>query len=166
MDDDVVVDALLQFLQERSSVLALVAAFSLVSFVGTLLVVPVLLARMRADYFVGEEPPPGRFAGRHPLIGGSVRVVKNVLGALLLAVGLAMLVLPGQGILTILIGVALVDFPRKRKLERWLVCQKGVRRTIDWIRRRSKKPPLILEGDEDDPPESDGESTTPEASPR
>jgi hypothetical protein len=56
--------------------------------------------------------------------------------------GLAMLVLPGQGILTILIGVMLLDFPGKRRWELWLIRRRGVRHSIDWIRQRAARPPL------------------------
>jgi len=71
-------------------------------------------------------------------------VVKNVVGWLLVGAGVAMLVLPGQGILTLLVGLTLVNFPGKRDLELWLVRRVPVRRALDWIRRRAGRPPLQL----------------------
>ncbi len=47
-----------------------------------------------------------------------------------------MLVTPGQGLLTLLIGLLLLNFPGKYRLERWLVRRPGVLRTLNWVRRR------------------------------
>lgn len=44
--------------------------------------------------------------------------LRNVLGAILLVAGIAMLVLPGQGVPTILISLGLMNFPGKYRLER------------------------------------------------
>jgi len=71
-------------------------------------------------------------------------VLKNVLGFVFIAAGIVMLFLPGQGILTILIGLTLVSFPRKRALEISLIRRPSVLRAVNWIRRRSGKEPIIL----------------------
>jgi hypothetical protein len=55
-----------------------------------------------------------------------------------------MLLLPGQGILTILIGLMLLDFPGKRRLERRLVQQPSVWRAINWMRAKAHQPALEL----------------------
>jgi hypothetical protein len=55
-----------------------------------------------------------------------------------------MLVLPGQGILTILIGISLLEFPGKRRLELAIVKRSSIRRAIDRIRQRSGTEPLNL----------------------
>jgi len=51
---------------------------------------------------------------------------------------------PGQGILTILIGLSLLDFPGKRNLELKLIRLRTVRKAINWIRARAQQPPLEL----------------------
>jgi len=38
--------------------------------------------------------------------------------------------------------VSLVAAPRKYRLERWLVSRRNVHAAINWMRRRSTKPPL------------------------
>jgi hypothetical protein len=81
----------------------------------------------------------------HPVLRGLLYGAKNVLGVIFLIAGLAMLALPGQGILTIVIGLALLDFPGKFALERWLVTRKAVLNSINWMRRKRGRPPLILE---------------------
>jgi hypothetical protein len=69
-------------------------------------------------------------------------VVKNVIGAVLLVAGLVMLVVPGQGLLTIAVGLMLVDFPGKFRLERWLATRRPVWKAINWLRARAGREAL------------------------
>ena len=124
--------------------LLVLAALSVVMFFGSLAAIPVLLARMPADYFVRSESPFTSWRRRHPLAGGALLVARNLLGAALLLAGLAMMVLPGQGIITILVALSLLNFPGKRKLELRIIRQRQVRGAIDWIRRRAGRPPLVV----------------------
>ena len=52
-----------------------------------------------------------------------------------------MLVTPGQGVLTIVVGMLLFDFPGKFRLERWLVTRPTVWRSINWLRERAGREP-------------------------
>ena len=69
-------------------------------------------------------------------------VGKNLLGSVLMVAGVAMLVLPGQGVLTILVGFLLVDFPGKYPLERWLVSRRAIGAPLNWLRSRAGRAPL------------------------
>ena len=118
--------------------------FSIVSFIGTLLLVPVLVTRIPEDYFAEKkrhrwEP----WAHEHPLIRWSLLIAKNSLGYIIIILGIAMLVLPGQGILTILIGIMFINFPGKYRLERWVVMRAPVLNTINKLRKRAGRAPLI-----------------------
>ncbi len=117
---------------------------------GTLLLaallMPVVVARMPADYFLRKEPPPGSWRGRHAAIRWSLRISKNVLGAVLVLVGIPLVPLPGQGFVTILAGLALLEFPGKRRLELAAVRVPGVLTAVNWMRQRAGKPPLIVGG--------------------
>jgi len=55
-----------------------------------------------------------------------------------------MLVLPGQGLLTILLGVTLVNFPGKYALERRIVSRPSVANTLNRIREAVGRNPLEL----------------------
>lgn len=121
-----------------------IAGLSLFLFIGTLLVVPYLIIRIPEDYFSHASRDVADFSRHHPALRGLILVCKNLLGILLVLLGIAMLVLPGQGILTILMGLVLVDFPHKYEVERWLVSRKRVFRAINWIRNRAGKPSLDL----------------------
>jgi len=116
-----------------------------VTFLGTLIVVPLLLIGMPADYFLNNpQDQEESWAGQHPALRLTARLFKNVLGSILLVMGIGMLVLPGQGILTILVGIALLDLPGKRKFEVGLLRKKNVHRAVDWLRKKGNRAPLEL----------------------
>lgn len=117
---------------------------SVVMFVGGLLLAPWLVIRMPSDYFLRRTPRAGTWRARHPLVRALLHVLKNALGIGLTLAGIAMLVLPGQGILTILVGVSLLEFPGKRRLELALVRRPAIHKALDWIRAKGKRPPLQL----------------------
>jgi Putative transmembrane protein (PGPGW) len=104
-----------------------VGAGSALMFVGTLLALPYVVARAPRDFFTRAEAAPGPLA---------MRVVRNLLAALLVVAGLAMLVLPGQGLLTILFGVALADVPGKRALVKRIAQREGLWRALNALRRK------------------------------
>ena len=117
--------------------------------VASVVMLPVILVRLPADYFVREEPSPASWRQRHPIMRWMLRVLKNLCGVLLFVAGVVMLVTPGQGILTILIGVGLIDLPGKRRLELWLVRRPLVLGTINWLRQKSRQPPVQLPLEDD-----------------
>ncbi len=137
-------NALTHWIGSHETLLWWLGAASVLTFVGSLIAIPWLVARIPADYFTHEGRPSLPFFGRHPLVRVTALVAKNVLGMAFLAAGLAMLVLPGQGILTILIGVSLLNFPGKRGLELSVIRQPTVHQSLNWIRQRAGSPPLKL----------------------
>jgi len=125
----------------------LVASF--ITFITTLIAVPVILARLPEDYFSLPDRHRMPWSDRHPVLRIPLLLVKNMLGIIFVLAGLLMLALPGQGFLTIIIGLALMDFPGKYHAERWIVSRHSVLRLINWIRRKAAKPPLIVKFDGD-----------------
>ncbi|MBN2887609.1 MAG: hypothetical protein JXM75_12975 [Chromatiaceae bacterium] len=119
------------------------ALFSLASFLGSLLFLPWLAARIPTDYF-DERRRRTAVSRRHPLIHVLLIAAKNLLGWLLILAGLLMLVLPGQGMLTLLMGILLIDFPGKYRLERCLVANPHLFRGLNWLRARRGAPALHL----------------------
>ena len=114
-------------------------------FVLTLLAVPVLVVRIPSDYFADSDRSGSSYSPRFPWVRWIWLIIKNVLGVGFLFLGALMLVLPGQGILTILIGIMLLDFPGKFRLQRWVVSRKGVLDSINWIRKKRGREPLVLD---------------------
>lgn len=119
-------------------------AFSLIMFIGTLIAIPILVARIPADYFTRSDRAGGREQTKHPVLRLLGRLFKNVLGFVFIVAGLVMLVLPGQGIITILVGITLMEFPGKRAVERRIVAQPTVLRMINWMRARAQQSELIM----------------------
>jgi predicted RND superfamily exporter protein len=118
---------------------------SVVIFFGSLLLMPAIVIRIPVDYFDHEKRPASRLAHRHPALRLSVKIAKNVLGVTLMLAGLAMLALPGQGLLTVLVGFMLTDIPGKYQAEKWML-RRGLKRPINWLRRRHGKEPLKIDG--------------------
>ncbi len=118
---------------------------SIAMFVASLIAIPWLIIRMPEDYFQGRKRHLSKTRNYHPVIYLAIRIVKNLVGAVFLVMGIAMLVLPGQGILTILIGLSMMDFPGKYRLERFIVSRKPVRKAIQWIRKKAHKAPLLFD---------------------
>ncbi len=127
------------------SVLVAVLLF-LVTFAVSLAIVSFIMVRIPADYFK-EDHPRELLPDKHPALRLLAVVVKNLLGIVLVALGIVMSVpgVPGQGILTILLGIMLLDFPGKRKLEYKLVSRPQVLNAINKLRHRFGKPPLVLD---------------------
>lgn len=88
------------------------------------------------DYFTAEPPDRARWTVR--------RIGRNVAGVVLILVGAVLSVpgVPGQGLLTMLVGVFLVDFPRRQRLERSLARRSGVLLALNRLRARFGRPPL------------------------
>ena len=69
---------------------------------------------------------------------------KNLLGLFLLGAGIVMLLTPGQGLLTILFSLFVLNFPGKRRLELALIRRPALYRAVNALRRLRGKPPLQL----------------------
>lgn len=118
--------------------------FSAVTFVGTLVVIPLLVIRIPANYFMYEAH--WRLLRQQPRATLRLLILlgKNLLGIVFVVAGLVMLLLPGQGVITILIGLMLMNFPGKHTLERSIVRQPAVLRALNWIRAKADQPPLVV----------------------
>ena len=127
----------------RAFVTANAEWFLLGSFAGLvigLLVTPILVTRIPPDYFSHRR----RHTIEHsfPVLNLLLLATTNVVGATLAIVGLALLFLPGQGLLTLLLGLMIMNYPGKFTLERWLVQRPHVLPALNWLRARRGHPPL------------------------
>jgi hypothetical protein len=118
------------------------AATSLLIFIASPVMVGWFAVRLPKDYFTAPRRKPLAVLECHSLLRPVIVVAKNLFGAMLVAAGLLMLVVPGQGMLTIVVGLLLLDFPGKFRLERWLVSRPTVWRSINWLRRRAGREPF------------------------
>lgn len=120
------------------------AVISVAMFLLSIVAIRFIVLRIPADYFMRSKPT---FNGsRHPLLSGLLYVVRNLAGFVLLVVGLIMSIpgVMGQGVLTILIALSLMDFPGKRALELKIIRQRIILNTINSVRAKAGKPALEL----------------------
>ena len=117
--------------------------FGVASAVVSLAAVGYVLARLPADYFVN---PAARLPiDRHPVLKALLVVARNLLGYFLTALGVVLSLpgVPGQGLLTILMGVMLIDVPGKVRFETWLVTRRPVLAGVNAVRAKFGRPPLL-----------------------
>lgn len=118
----------------------------LATFLANLALVSLILVKIPADYF--QHSPRSKFLENQ---SAAVRVLaiigKNLLGVVLVVLGILLSLpgVPGQGVLTILLGIMLLDFPGRRRFERWIVSSPKVFNGVNKLRRRFDKLPLVLD---------------------
>ena len=135
--------ALMDLLAEHQYLLWWMGVGSAFVFVISLLSLPWLVAQIPDDYFVPKKRRPTQRKTRQPLIRLIILIGKNCLGYMLLLGGILMLFLPGQGLLTMITGLLLIDYPGKFRLERKIVNTPTVLKSLNWLRAKAHKPPLI-----------------------
>ena len=142
--------ALLERASGARGSIGVAVAISVASVVLSLAAAAWVSVRIPVDYFVVKERPLP-FAGHGWAVRVGARVLQNVLGLFLIALGIVLSLpgVPGQGLLTILLGVMLADLPGKRRLERSIVKRPLVHRAINRVRARWNKPPIDVPHRED-----------------
>ena len=120
--------------------------FSVVTFVVSIAVVTFVLVKLPANYFHSSHDREF-LVHRHPVLRAFGIFAKNLLGLVLVGFGVVMSLpgVPGQGVLTILLGIMLLDFPGKRVLETRIVSRPRVNGAVNALRARFGKPPLLLD---------------------
>jgi len=142
---------MIDWLREHEDLLFWLAMSSIGTLVLAAVLLPAVVIRMPADYFLRDEER----GERRGWLAWLWRIGKNVVGVVFVLAGIAMLVLPGQGLLTMLIGLLLMDFPGKRGLERRLIGRPRILAMVNRMRVRRGHPPLQL------PSEGHGSDATP-----
>ena len=141
------VSQLISFLNENAVWLVTASVLSLV--VGVLLL-PFFITRIPVDYFSHPHRHYMSASSRHPLIRLIIIGIKNLLGLVFIIAGLLMLILPGQGLLTLLVGLVIMNYPGKFALERWIIQRPYVLPAVNWLRKKYNHPPLLLSPGEED----------------
>jgi len=124
-----------------TKVLVVLVLFAVTTMMGVALVV-----LLPADHFSRIDVQPSWWR-QHPVLRWTGLILKNGAGFVVLILGGVMVVpgVPGPGLVFIVVGMSLLDFPWKRRLERRLLSFPNVRRFINDVRKRFGRPPLIFE---------------------
>jgi hypothetical protein len=115
---------------------------SVVLAIGSIALVAVVVVHWPADHFKHHLPGSRAEVRRHVLAS----VARNAAGGLLILLGLVMALpgIPGQGVLTMIVGLTLIDFPGKQGLERRLIGRPHILRAINRLRARFRRAPLEM----------------------
>jgi len=118
---------------------------SIILFFASLGAVALIIKKLPSDCFVNYEKCRAGVWGRQPSrFGTLLKLLRTIIGTVLILLGIAMLVLPGQGLLTIVIGLMLLDFPAKEKLLRKSLSYPSVRKGLNALRRLLGEEPFIF----------------------
>lgn len=120
------------------------AGIFIASLIFNALVVGAIIVKIPANYFSSHYQqdflPNSSWATRW-----GMTILKNLAGAALLILGIIMLVGPGQGILSILSGLIMLDIPGKRPLEARIIKRPSILAAANLLRAKYKKDPLIMD---------------------
>lgn len=135
-------DAIFTFLGDHTAWAGSLAGLSLLLLIGTIFLVPWLLARLPSDYFHNPHHIPLESLLTRPALRVVLLILKNCLGLILFLAGLSMLLLPGQGLLTLLVAVMLLDFPGKFALKKRIISVPRIQKTANHFRERHGRKPF------------------------
>jgi len=106
----------------------------------------IVMVNIPANYFSSHYVPDLRL-DRHWTVRWGVVILKNVFGVFLILLGIVLSLpgVPGQGIITILLGLIMLDIPGKRPIEARIIKRPTVRAAINKLRAKYDKPELIFD---------------------
>jgi hypothetical protein len=101
-----------------------------------------LVTVIPSNYFIDKKP--SHLRSRNPIVWYAVIILKNLIGYSLVVGGIMMLVLPGQGIFTIFIGLIMSNYPGKYTIEKKFIAVPTILKSVNWMRAKSNKLPIKL----------------------
>lgn len=136
------IESITEFVSSYRVYILWLATISLFVFIFSLISIKWLVALIPTNYFIKKNMVKSKKS--YSFIWLISVIVKNLIGYTLILGGLLMLVLPGQGLFTILMGLILSNYPGKYNIERRFISIPSVLRTVNWLRKKSNKPPLEI----------------------
>ena len=136
------IESITEFVSSYRVYILWLATISLFVFIFSLISIKWLVALIPTNYFIKKNMVKSKKS--YSFIWLISIIVKNLIGYTLILGGLLMLVLPGQGLFTILMGLILSNYPGKYNIERRFISIPSVLKTVNWLRKKSNKPPLEI----------------------
>ena len=140
-----IIQTILEWLMAHQYLLGWIGVISFLVFSLSLLSLPWLVAIIPEDYFLSQKRK--RAILKNEVFGTwiVIFILKNSIGLLLITGGVLMLFLPGQGVLTIIAGLIMTDYPGKFELERRIVSNKKILEKLNWLRNKANQPSLKID---------------------
>lgn len=132
----------MEYFTDHKTLLIIVSIISLLTFIGSILIIPIIIINLSPDYFY--ERRRSMLPYSNPVIRYTLLILKNLLGYLLLVLGIIMLFIPGQGLLSMALGILLINFPGKKRLEYKFFTNKKILKLINSIRHKAGKETIIF----------------------
>ena len=139
---EILLEQILDHVDEYKSVIFWLSLLSFLIFIFSLVSIKWLVALIPIDYFVYKKN--SKFKTKYPFTWLISMIIKNIIGYLLIIGGILMLVLPGQGLFTIFIGLMMSNYPGKYYIEKKIIAIPSILKTINWLRKQSNKEPIII----------------------
>ena len=136
------IESITEFVSNYKTYILWLATISLFVFIFSLVSIKWLVALIPTDYFVKKNISKSKKS--YSLLWLMSIIVKNIIGYTLILGGILMLVLPGQGLFTILMGLILSNYPGKYTIEKKFISIPSILKTINWLRKKSNKPRLKI----------------------
>lgn len=133
-----------EWLAANEALVYSLAGASFLMFLLSLIVVPWLIVRIPADYFSHDRKERMALMVANPMVRSLLKCLRNVLGFIFLLVGILLCFIPGQGLLTILVGLFLMNFPKKEVLLRRVVSQPLILKSINGLRHKAGRASLVV----------------------
>ena len=120
--------------------LEILAVVSLITFLLSIILIPWYISRLPPDFFYLLQNQSNVYQIKHPSL--ALLVLRNCIGVILVIAGGIMLFMPGQGLLTILIGILCMSFPGKLHFILFLINKPSVQTSLNWTRKKMRQQPF------------------------
>ena len=139
---EIILEQIIDLIDDYKSIIFWLGLLSFLIFIFSLVTIKWLVALIPSDYFVSKKDT--KFKSEYPFIWLISMIIKNIIGYVLIIGGILMLLLPGQGLFTIFIGLMMSNYPGKYYIEKKFIAIPSILKTINWLRKRSNKEPIII----------------------
>jgi hypothetical protein len=118
----------------------------LVSLALSFAAIAIVMVKLPANYF-SSHYKQDFLPNSSWLVRWGAVIGKNIAGVFLILLGILLSLpgVPGQGILTILLGLIFIDIPGKRPLEARIIKRPTVFAAVNKLREKYGKPPFIVD---------------------
>jgi len=127
---------MLNWIQENQTMLLWSGGLTILMVIASLIIAPIVIVHLPDDYL--RRNHADKKSRKHPALA----IARNIAGWLFIAAGLAMLILPGQGVIVLILGIILAEFPGKQRLLRWIITRPRILKSINRIREHFDRSPL------------------------
>ncbi len=127
------------WLSQHAALLGVLAGISVILLLGSVVATPWVVSRLPEDYLLQRQRP----AVARSALNTIAQALRTLIGVLLILLGLTMLIIPGPGLVTLLVGISIARFPGKHRLLRYVASREAVYGSLNWMRQRHQKPLLL-----------------------